>query len=195
MLRVADAQLRISTTSNALTHATVDIRSRRELGFGTKISDNLASLYPMTPSVYIDIADGSVKLLGTQHTISRRANQSTIEAMLVEFPTEAKDHGNGCSWLYVGGLTLGEMPCVLSLLFHKRKLAEIHFNVNLPNVTVEHGWPTQESIDNEIEFVRKIFGNQLKRRFRDKEQRFNWGVVWSAFDSRGFRATAGIRYA
>jgi hypothetical protein len=149
----------------------------------------------MTPSIHIDIADGSVKLLGSQHTICRGASQASVEAMLCEFQMGAVDHGNGYSWLNFHGLTFGEMPCGLALLFHQKKLTEVHFSVALPNAPLESGWPTRAAIDDEIEFVRKIFRAQLKRRFRNEPEQFRWGVAWSEFDSKGFRATAGIRYA
>jgi hypothetical protein len=149
----------------------------------------------MTSSVLIDIADGSVKLLGSQQTIRRGTNQADLEAMLSEYKAGDVDYGNGCSWLYLHDLTFGEMPCRLALLFRKKRLAEIHFAVALPNAPIECGWPTLEAINNEIAFVRQVFSAQLKRRVRSKSERFGWGMVWSDYDEKGCRATAGIRYA
>jgi hypothetical protein len=147
----------------------------------------------MTPSVHIDVTNGSVNL-GSQHTIRRGSSQADLETMLGEFKAGDLDYGNGRSWLYLHDLTFGEMPCQLALLFREKRLAEIHFAVALPDAPIESGWPTLEAINNEIAFVRKALHVQLKRRFRNKAERFGWGVAWSSYDERGFRATAGIRY-
>lgn len=147
----------------------------------------------MTPSVHVDVTNGSVNL-GPQHTIRRGASQADLEAMLGEFKAGDVDYGNGSYWLYLQNLTFGEMPCQLALLFRKKRLTEIHFAVALPDAPVESGWPTFEAINDEIAFVRKVFHMQLKRKFRNKAERFGWGEAWSSYDERGFRATAAIRY-
>jgi hypothetical protein len=65
----------------------------------------------------------------------------------------------------------------------------------LPNAKLDGGWPTREAINDEIAFVKEVFRDQLKRKFGDNTEQFKWGVAWSGFDSKGFKATAGIRYA
>jgi hypothetical protein len=131
----------------------------------------------MTPSVLIDIADGSVKLLGSQYTIRRGASQADLEVMLSEFKAGAVDYGNGCSWLCLQDLTFGEMPYQLALHFSKKRLTEAHSAVALPNAPVESGWPTLKAINDDITFVRNVLHMQLNRRFRSKAERFGWDIV------------------
>lgn len=136
-----------------------------------------------------------MRLIEQNLLIRQGMEQTNVERMLSAFHKDRTDHGNGYSWSQCKGLTLGAMPCGLSLGFRTGTLAEIHFGVVLPDVKLEGGWLTRKAIDQEIAFVRKILRDQLGRDFGDRPENFTWGIAWSGFDPKGFTATAGIRYA
>lgn len=149
----------------------------------------------MPSPIVINSSNGSLKLLDLGLVIRKGMERASVEAMLSQFPKSVVDHGNGYSWSSFNGLTFGSMPCGISLCFHHGALTEVHLGVVLPNRKFEHEWPTREASDQEIAFVRKVFHDQLKRRFRNKVEHFPWGVAWSMFDEKGFCASSGIRYA
>lgn len=148
----------------------------------------------MDPGIQIDLFDGSVKVVGVGLVIHRGSSRSSAESMLSEFHKGTVDHGNGYSWSSFRGLTLGGMPCGLALGFHQCGLTQVHLGVALPGVELEGGGPTRESINDEIDFVRKVLREQLGREFGDHPEQFKWGIAWSSFDPKGFLATSGIRY-
>jgi len=114
---------------------------------------------------------------------------------LATFFRSQTDHGNGYEWLAFHHLTFNAKPCGISLCFHLGKLQEAHFGVALPNAPLEGGWPTREAIDAEISFMRQALAQSFSRSFSTGQEQFSWGVVWSAFDAKGFQASSGIRYA
>lgn len=148
----------------------------------------------MPSPIVINRSDGSLNLLDLGMVIRRGMERATVEAMLSQCPKSVVEYSNGYSWSSFDGLSFGSVPCEISLCFHHGALMEVHLGVVLPDRKFEHGWPTRETSAQEIAFVRKVFHDQLKRRFRNKAEHFPWGVAWSMFDERGFCASSGIRY-
>jgi hypothetical protein len=79
------------------------------------------------------------------------------------------------------------MPAAISLEW-------VSFGVSLPDVQLEHGWPTRESSQIEVAFMNEFFHVQLKKKAVFGRIKMPWGVAWSSFDEKGFCASSGLRY-
>ncbi|AYG57823.1 hypothetical protein CCGE525_02610 [Rhizobium jaguaris] len=106
----------------------------------------------------------------------------------------SRDLKNGYEWLQLRGLAFGKHPAGLSLCFHHGKLISSDWGVSLPGAPMEGGWPTQQAIDQEIAFVRRILTALFQTELTTGALEFSWGTVWSKFDPKGFLASHGIRY-
>ena len=148
----------------------------------------------MSPALTIDCADGSVSIDGCSFVLTKAAQRADAMAHFGEFYRSQRGDPSSYEWLTFDGVSFGGQPCCFSLCFHQGQLTELHFAVSLPNETSEGNWPTRETIDREIAFVRKELERQLSRSFKRGEVRFAWGVAWSQFDQKGFQASAGLRY-
>jgi hypothetical protein len=141
----------------------------------------------------IDPASGALRIGGLTATISAGQKKADIEPLLEPFARGVRDYGNGYEWLNFGGISFGGYPCGLALCFFEDRLVEASWSVALPDAPMEGGWPTRKAIDDEVRFVQKVLTEQLGQ--PPHAAAFGWGKVWSAFDSKGFLAANGIRYA
>jgi len=149
----------------------------------------------MHPSLSFNSNDGSIHIASVAEPIAQGMQKERAASALATFFRSQTDHGNGYEWLAFHHLTFNAKPCGISLCFHLGKLQEAHFGVALPNAPLEGGWPTREAIDAEISFMRQALAQSFSRSFSTGQEQFSWGVVWSAFDAKGFQASSGIRYA
>ncbi|WP_129646275.1 hypothetical protein [Peristeroidobacter agariperforans] len=148
----------------------------------------------MTAALTISSSDGSIRIAGCPLVLAKGLRKDVAVAHLSQFHRSNTDHGYGYEWLYFQGTSFGMQPCALGLCFHLDHLTAMQFGVSLPNAVLEDGWPTRETIDQEISFIRKQLAKQLGRTFESGQERFSWGVVWSLFDAKGVQASAGLRY-
>lgn len=111
-----------------------------------------------------------------------------VEPQVAQLVKSSRDHGNGFEWLYLTGLTFGGQPASVGLCFHLGRLEEASWSVQLPDAPMDGGWPTREAIDREVAFVRDALARA------GLNAKFDWGEVWSSFDSKGFIASNGLRY-
>ena len=115
-------------------------------------------------------------------------SRSDVELQVAQLVTGLRDHGNGFEWLYLGGLTFGGQSASVGLCFHGGRLEQASWGVQLPEASMEGGWPTRDAIDKEVAFVRDILARgELIRKF-------GWGEVWSGYDAKSFIASNGLRY-
>lgn len=149
----------------------------------------------MLPTLTINPVDGSVSISNSPLTLSKGLDRARAFAALRHHYRSNTDHGNGYEWLSFDGVSFGGAPSGFSICFHDHRLTEIHFGVSLPNLKLEDGWPTRQSIDEEVAFVQSELTSQLGRQFTSGQVQFSWGTVWSMFDAKGFLASAGLRYA
>ncbi|MCU1197325.1 hypothetical protein [Stenotrophomonas maltophilia] len=106
-----------------------------------------------------------------------------------------RDVGTGYHWLSLHRLSLGGAPAGISLGFHGQQLDRVTMGVDLPDATLEDGWPTQATINAEVAFMRRTLATALGRKLAGGHARFGWGEAWARFDPKGFMASSGIRYA
>lgn len=116
-----------------------------------------------------------------------------IEPHVAALVKGSRDHGNGYDWLYLEGLTFGGQPTSVGLCFHDGRLEQASWSVQFPDAPMDGGWPTRETIDKEIAFVRGILAQQGLN-VSDHPNKFPWGEAWSSFDAKGFIASNGLRY-
>lgn len=146
------------------------------------------------PSLSISAKDGSIHIEECALVITKGLVRDVAADKLSQFYVSNIDHKNGYEWLRFNGVSYGGQPCGFSLCFLHGEMAIMNFGVSLPNMKLEDGWPTRETIDQEISFVRKEMAKQLGRTFQYGPERFSWGVAWSSFDAKGVCASAGLRY-
>lgn len=148
----------------------------------------------MTHAVKFNPDDGSVHVDGVSLVIKNGLLAESARQALTQFHQSEIDHQNGFVWQRYHGFKLNDESAGLSLCFHCGKLAAVHLGVTLPNMKLEDGWSTKESIGREVEFLRKALGDQLCRSFDNGQEEFSWGTAWALFDAKGFLASAGARY-
>lgn len=139
-------------------------------------------------------ADGSVRIAGCPLVLAKGLAKAVAAEQLSQFYRSHIDHRNGYEWLFFQGVSFGAYPCGFALCFHRGHFTEMHFGVALPGAKLEGDWPTREAIDQEISFVRGELTRQLAPPFQSGLEHFSWGRVWSQFDEKGGKATAGLRY-
>ena len=149
----------------------------------------------MLPMFSFSPVDGSVQIEGCPTIINKGLSKDLAASSFSKFYRTSIDHRNGYEWLAFQGVSFGGHPCSFSLGFYMGQLEQIHFGVALPDANIERGWPTRETIDAEITFVRKILANTFARSFSSGQELFGWGGVWSVFDAKGIQASSGVRYA
>lgn len=149
----------------------------------------------MNAELSISAQDGSIRISSVAQAISRGIRRDVIASEMEAFARGNIDHRNGYEWLMFHKLAFESQPCGLSLCFYEGSLQEVHLGVQLANASSKASWPTREAIDAEVSFMRQAFAKIFSRKFLTGEERFTWGVVWSAFDAKGFLASSGIRYA
>lgn len=147
----------------------------------------------MTAELTIDPASGAI-CIGDRLRLVALQEKSNIEALASQWLGGLRDLQNGYEWLQLRGLTFGKQPAGLSLCLYERKLVSAHWGVSLPGATIEEGWPTQQAINQEIKFVRRILVAMFQTELTDGGLVFPWGTVWSRFDPKGFCASHGLSY-
>lgn len=148
----------------------------------------------MPPAVTFRSEDGAVLIDGCPLEIVAGLSKQSVQLALSPDFRSHLDHKNGYEWLYFDGFLLGGEICSLSFCFFRERLQQVHWGVALPNEEVRGGWPTQQAIDNELAFLRRVLTDAFGRRFERGEERFPWGVVWASIDPKGFQASSGLRY-
>lgn len=143
----------------------------------------------MAAKLWINGDTGEI-LIGDRAILRPNQTKDLIEPLVAHLHGGSQDHGNGFEWLYLRGLTFGGQPAGLSICFHKGRLEQASWSVQLPDATTEGGWPTREAIDCELSFVRET----LARDMNIHAGQMPWGEVWSSFDAKGFMAANGLRY-
>ncbi|MHB8862774.1 MAG: hypothetical protein ACYC6N_10235 [Pirellulaceae bacterium] len=138
--------------------------------------------------------DGSLHISDCAVEIGPNLTKAQAYVAFASFHPTKVDHGNGYAWLTLHGMNLGGHPCTISLGFFGERLERVHWGVELSDAILEEGWPTRETSEKEIQFVRTHLGAVFQRSFRKGEETFPWGVAWSTFDSKGFSASSGLRY-
>ena len=139
--------------------------------------------------------DGSLQLTECDFLIVDGVSRDAAMSGLAEFYTSNTDYKNGYEWLHFSEVTFGERPAGFSLCFHNGFLVSMHFGVSLPDDEDFMEWPTQETSERQVAFIRRVLKKQLGRSFTTGSESFKWGGMWASFDHRGFQASAGLNYA
>lgn len=102
----------------------------------------------------------------------------------------------GYVWLDLADITFGGQPATASLCFHQGRLWGVDWSVALPDAEkAPEGWPTRESIDREVAFVRSILARDIGFDPRSTHpMEFEWGGVVSIYDDRSYMAANRLRY-
>jgi hypothetical protein len=124
----------------------------------------------------------------------RWVSRGVVTKALSPFVRRERDMGTGYVWLDIDGLLFGDQRCAASLCFHDNRLRLVNWFVSLPGAETEGSWPTRETIDNEIAFVRAVIQRQLNVDSHLGEAVFQWGKIWSRFDPIGFMADNSLLY-
>ncbi len=117
-----------------------------------------------------------------------------ILSRIANWQSDSKEFGNGYEWLTLRELSFGGHPAALSICLRLGLFKEAQWGVQLPDMPTEGGWPTRDGIDQEVGFVRSVLAEQIGFDPAAAEKAFPWGIVWSNFEARDFRASHGIRY-
>ena len=120
-----------------------------------------------------------------------RQSISLIEPQIAFLVKSGIDHGNGYEWLYLHGLSFGGEPASMGLCFHHRRLDQMSWNVHFADAP--DGWPSGETINREIAFVREVLA-QSGLVLSAGSGTFAWGEVWSVYDPRAALGRNGLRY-
>ena len=147
---------------------------------------------PLEPAIAIDPRTGAI-CLGTDIRLEPFQSRRAIEPLVADLIVQRQDHGNGYEWLYLGGLGFGGHPASLSLCFHGGRLERASWNVMLPGAPLQDGWPTQEAIDAEVDFVRTLLAREGLA-LDGGSRSCAWGSLWSEYDPRAGLASHGLRY-
>ncbi|WP_185752733.1 hypothetical protein [Pseudomonas fluorescens] len=151
----------------------------------------------MNPSLTINPNDGSIHfaIAGCNFVIERAFTSDTTAAPLAQLYQSELDHKNGYVWRTYQGISVEGVSGGFALCFHFGRLTEVHIGVSVPSIGTENGWPTRESIEQEVSHLKNSFRRQLSRSFQTDLEKFSWGNVWAKFDAKGFSASTGISYA
>ncbi|NLR98694.1 hypothetical protein HGP17_17890 [Rhizobium sp. P38BS-XIX] len=147
----------------------------------------------MTAELTIDPSDGAI-CIGGQLRLVASQEKTGIETLASEWLGGSRDLHNSYEWLQLRGLTFGKQPAGASLCLHEHRLISAHWGVSLPGAAMEEGWPTQQAINQEIKFVRRVLTAMFRMELTDGAFSFPWGTVWSRFDPKGFSASHGVSY-
>jgi hypothetical protein len=93
------------------------------------------------------------------------------------------------------GISIEGVSGGFALGFHFNQLIQIHIGASVQSSGTENSWPTRESTEQEVRFLKNSFRRQLSRSFQTGHEEFSWGSAWAKFDPKGFSASAGIRYS
>ena len=137
---------------------------------------------------------GCLRLTNPSFMLGRNAEYEPCRATLAPLVRGKRDYGNGYCWLTLNRMTFGGEPCGAALCFFENRLKEAAWSVSLSTQKLEGGWPTKESSDAEIAFIRGELVRQLGRSLPTGLARFDWGEVWSIFDEKGYSARSGLRW-
>lgn len=147
----------------------------------------------MNAELSIDPNTGAI-CIGDTVRLRAAQDKSSVEAIASQWVGGSRDLQNGYEWLQLHGLSFGRQPADLSLCFHDGKLTSAHWGASLPGATMEEGWPTQQAINQELKFVKRVLVTMLRTELTDGEIVFPWGTVWSRFDPKGFSASHGVSF-
>jgi len=150
----------------------------------------------LNPALTISPQDGSVHIAfaGGNFIIDRTFTSDTTAAPLTQLYRSEQDHKNGYVWPTYRGISIEGVSGGFSLCFHSGRLIEVHTGASVPSAGTESGWPTRESIERAVNFIKNVFKRQLSRSFQTDLERFSWGSAWAKCDEKGFLASAGISY-
>ncbi|TDU30755.1 hypothetical protein DFR24_0109 [Panacagrimonas perspica] len=148
----------------------------------------------MNPAFTLTLDDGAVQIEGCAVRIEPGLTKAAAANAFARFYKSAVDHKNGYEWIYLDGLSFGGVPGAMALCFHEGLIREINWSADAPGGQLEDGWPTQEAIDREIAFVRRVLAKLMGEKTFSGHRKFAWGELWSTFDAKGFTASSGLRY-
>jgi hypothetical protein len=149
----------------------------------------------MLPALRISSDDGSIKICGFDHLITKDITKSVAVNTFEALYKSAIDHKNGYEWATFQNVSFGGRPCGFSLCFYLGSLNLITFGVSVPDAELHGGWPTRATSERAIAFVRSELTKQLHRDFASGSHQFPWGVVSSIFDEKGYQASSSLRYS
>ena len=150
----------------------------------------------LNPALTINPKDGSIHIAiaGCNFVIESTFTSDTTAAPLAQLYRSEQVHKNGYVWRTYQGISIEGVSGGLALCFHSGRLTEVHIGASVPTTGTENGWPTRESIELEVNFLKNAFRRQLSRSFQTDLERFSWGSAWAKFEEKGFLASAGISY-
>ena len=129
-------------------------------------------------------------------TLGPGAGKSDVERRLAHLVRGSRDMRTGYEWLDLAEVTFGGQPASLGLCFHHGRLCSLGWNVALPGASkAPEGWPTRQSIDNEVAFVRSVLARDIG--FDPKSTyptEFEWGSVVSVYNDREGVARNAVLY-
>jgi hypothetical protein len=148
----------------------------------------------MTPELNIDRATGALVIDSIDTPIAHGMHRDEVLRALAPFHAGGTDHRNGHEWLRFAPLKIGGHPGVAALCFFESRLASVSIGVELPDQELYEDWPTRESSQREVAFMKKFLKAQLGKKSVGGAIDMPWGVAWASFDEKGFCASAGLRY-
>lgn len=143
----------------------------------------------------IDQQSGAIHISGIDVAIGKGMSKIDASNALKPLFDRNRDHGNGYSWLCFSKVKFGLMPTSFNLCFLTDVLERITFSVALPNERLEQNWPTRESSEREVKFVRLQLNAQIQYDLTTNQTEYPWGSVYSYFDEKGFMAASGLHYS
>lgn len=150
----------------------------------------------VTHPLRIDPSSGDIHLHGFEQPVQAHLHAGDARSRFASLIAREWDHGNGYAWIGLSGpLRLQEMRASMSLCFFEERLTQVMLGVALPDDEEEEGWPTEQTSQRHVGFLRRALGKQLGQDMASGRAELPWGTVWAHFDMKGFMATAGVRYA
>jgi hypothetical protein len=146
------------------------------------------------PEITIDRNTGAVCVASIEVRIVDGMARDAVVSQLSGFYRGNTDHRNGYEWLSFGDMAIKDMPAGISLCLFEGRLEHVSFGVSLPDMQFEQNWPTRESSQREVSFMREFLREQLGRKCVRGGIAMPWGEAWSSFDEKGFCASSGLRY-
>lgn len=150
----------------------------------------------MNPELIICPQDGSIRIQRNEFSIvidnTLTADRAVV--VLAPFSLSERDHGNGYQWRSYSGVSINGVPSSFALCFYAGRLMEVHLGLSPSNEATNNVWPSQESVERDVDFLRDSLRQQLSRSFESGTETFPWGSAWVTFDAKAFSLSAGVRY-
>ncbi len=148
----------------------------------------------MTAALAIERSTGAICVYSIEERIVGGMSRDAAMTLLSRFYLGNIDHKNDYEWLSFGSMTINDIPAGMSLCFFKSSLKSVSFGVSLPDMQLEQNWPTRESSQREVAFMKAFLQEQLGKKSVRGGFAMPWGEAWSSFDEKGFCASSGLRY-